>query len=116
MVVYVQLILCIAFCECDIYPYDWEILWQVHRILETSLTGWAFLTKISLLYLVAIRWYFFLIFLFHQYQPGFIGPRSTFTLILLPDLVLQGRAHPERSGFDGPWTLEPLKFDNSYFV
>lgn len=27
-----------------------------------------------------------------------------------------GRAHPERSGFDGPWTHEPLKFDNSYFV
>ncbi|KAK9007517.1 hypothetical protein V6N11_074437 [Hibiscus sabdariffa] len=27
-----------------------------------------------------------------------------------------GRAHPERSGFDGPWTSEPLKFDNSYFV
>ncbi|KAJ8533703.1 hypothetical protein K7X08_007027 [Anisodus acutangulus] len=22
-----------------------------------------------------------------------------------------GRAHPERSGFDGPWTKEPLKFD-----
>ncbi|KAJ8545728.1 hypothetical protein K7X08_018311 [Anisodus acutangulus] len=27
-----------------------------------------------------------------------------------------GRAHPDRSGFDGPWTKEPLKFDNSYFV
>ncbi|CAN4112556.1 unnamed protein product [Withania somnifera] len=27
-----------------------------------------------------------------------------------------GRAHLERSGFDGPWTKEPLKFDNSYFV
>ncbi|RVW38553.1 L-ascorbate peroxidase 3 [Vitis vinifera] len=27
-----------------------------------------------------------------------------------------GRAHPERSGFDGPWTKNPLKFDNSYFV
>uniref|UniRef100_A0A803NFC6 L-ascorbate peroxidase n=1 Tax=Cannabis sativa TaxID=3483 RepID=A0A803NFC6_CANSA len=27
-----------------------------------------------------------------------------------------GRAHPERSGFDGPWTNEPLKFDNSYFA
>ncbi|KAB2602731.1 L-ascorbate peroxidase 3 [Pyrus ussuriensis x Pyrus communis] len=27
-----------------------------------------------------------------------------------------GRAHPDRSGFDGPWTKEPLQFDNSYFV
>ncbi|KAL6210114.1 hypothetical protein ACLB2K_021052 [Fragaria x ananassa] len=27
-----------------------------------------------------------------------------------------GRAHPERSGFDGSWTQEPLKFDNSYFI
>ena len=27
-----------------------------------------------------------------------------------------GRAHPERSGFDGPWTQDPLKFDNSYFL
>ncbi|XP_042483452.1 L-ascorbate peroxidase 3-like isoform X2 [Macadamia integrifolia] len=27
-----------------------------------------------------------------------------------------GKAHPERSGFAGPWTEEPLKFDNSYFV
>ncbi|XP_068645607.1 L-ascorbate peroxidase 3-like [Aristolochia californica] len=27
-----------------------------------------------------------------------------------------GKAHPDRSGFDGPWTQDPLKFDNSYFV
>ncbi|KAG6385874.1 hypothetical protein SASPL_154757 [Salvia splendens] len=27
-----------------------------------------------------------------------------------------GRAHRERSGFEGPWTRDPLKFDNSYFV
>ncbi|PIM98464.1 L-ascorbate peroxidase [Handroanthus impetiginosus] len=27
-----------------------------------------------------------------------------------------GRCHPERSGFDGPWTANPLRFDNSYFT
>lgn len=27
-----------------------------------------------------------------------------------------GRAHEDRSGFDGPWTKIPVKFDNSYFV
>ena len=27
-----------------------------------------------------------------------------------------GRCHKVRSGFDGPWTQDPLKFDNSYFV
>ncbi len=24
-----------------------------------------------------------------------------------------GRCHPERSGFEGPWTENPLVFDNS---
>ncbi|KAL6545934.1 L-ascorbate peroxidase 3 [Orobanche gracilis] len=36
-------------------------------------------------------------------------------LVALSDGHTLGRAHHERSGFDGPWTAEPLKFDNSYF-
>jgi catalase (peroxidase I) len=27
-----------------------------------------------------------------------------------------GRCHTDRSGFDGPWTADPLKFDNTYFT
>eukprot|EP00168_Porphyra_purpurea_P020087 TRINITY_DN82_c0_g1_i6.p1 TRINITY_DN82_c0_g1~~TRINITY_DN82_c0_g1_i6.p1 ORF type:complete len:127 (+),score=29.39 TRINITY_DN82_c0_g1_i6:46-426(+) len=27
-----------------------------------------------------------------------------------------GRAHKDRSGFEGPWTPVPIKFDNSYYV
>lgn len=27
-----------------------------------------------------------------------------------------GKCHGDRSGFEGPWTEDHLKFDNSYFV
>ncbi|KAL8108774.1 hypothetical protein AgCh_025020 [Apium graveolens] len=30
--------------------------------------------------------------------------------------VYKGRARKERSGFEGPWTTNPLIFDNSYFT
>lgn len=36
-------------------------------------------------------------------------------LIVLSGAHCLGRAHKDRSGFDGPWTKEPLKFDNTYF-
>lgn len=29
---------------------------------------------------------------------------------------IKGKAHRDRSGFEGSWTKDPLKFDNSYFV
>ncbi|XP_039120447.1 L-ascorbate peroxidase 2, cytosolic-like, partial [Dioscorea cayenensis subsp. rotundata] len=35
---------------------------------------------------------------------------------LLDLIAYQGRCHKERSGFEGPWTANPLIFDNSYFT
>nr|ACN60159.1 cytosolic ascorbate peroxidase [Tamarix hispida] len=36
-------------------------------------------------------------------------------IVVLPGGHTLGRCHKERSGFDGPWTSNPLIFDNSYF-
>lgn len=36
-------------------------------------------------------------------------------IIVLSGAHCLGSCHEDRSGFDGPWTKEPLKFDNSYF-
>uniref|UniRef100_A0A7S1T791 Plant heme peroxidase family profile domain-containing protein n=1 Tax=Compsopogon caeruleus TaxID=31354 RepID=A0A7S1T791_9RHOD len=36
-------------------------------------------------------------------------------IVVLSGAHCLGRAHKDRSGFEGPWTQEPLVFDNSYF-
>ncbi|XP_057545145.1 L-ascorbate peroxidase 3-like isoform X1 [Amaranthus tricolor] len=37
-------------------------------------------------------------------------------IVVLSGAHTLGRAHKDKSGFDGPFTHDPLKFDNSYFV
>ena len=36
-------------------------------------------------------------------------------IVALSGAHTMGRCHKTRSGFDGPWTQDPLKFDNQYF-
>lgn len=36
-------------------------------------------------------------------------------IVVLSGAHTLGRAHKDRSGFEGPWTEEPLKFSNDYF-
>lgn len=45
------------------------------------------------------------------YRMGFTDKEIT----VLSGAHTLGRAHKDRSGFDGPWTHEPIKFDNTYF-
>jgi len=47
------------------------------------------------------------------------GERMGFTdreIVALSGGHTLGRCHVARSGFDGPWTTHPLRFDNEYFV
>eukprot|EP00244_Chara_vulgaris_P004956 TRINITY_DN19_c0_g4_i4.p1 TRINITY_DN19_c0_g4~~TRINITY_DN19_c0_g4_i4.p1 ORF type:complete len:247 (+),score=41.99 TRINITY_DN19_c0_g4_i4:255-995(+) len=37
-------------------------------------------------------------------------------IVILSGAHTLGRCHKDRSGFEGPWTTEPLVFDNSYFT
>jgi hypothetical protein len=37
-------------------------------------------------------------------------------IVALSGAHTMGRSHLSRSGFDGPWTSNPLKFDNEYFT
>eukprot|EP00179_Madagascaria_erythrocladioides_P027043 CAMPEP_0198330848 /NCGR_PEP_ID=MMETSP1450-20131203/17199_1 /TAXON_ID=753684 ORGANISM="Madagascaria erythrocladiodes, Strain CCMP3234" /NCGR_SAMPLE_ID=MMETSP1450 /ASSEMBLY_ACC=CAM_ASM_001115 /LENGTH=240 /DNA_ID=CAMNT_0044035179 /DNA_START=105 /DNA_END=827 /DNA_ORIENTATION=+ len=37
-------------------------------------------------------------------------------IVVLSGAHCLGRAHKDRSGFEGPWTKEPLVFDNAYFT
>jgi catalase (peroxidase I) len=37
-------------------------------------------------------------------------------IVVLSGAHTLGRCHTDRSGFDGPWTKDPLKFDNTYFT
>ncbi|CAM9503270.1 unnamed protein product [Heterosigma akashiwo] len=45
------------------------------------------------------------------YRMGFTDKE----IVVLSGAHTLGRAHPDRSGFDGAWTQEPLMFDNTYF-
>ena len=37
-------------------------------------------------------------------------------IVILSGAHTVGSCHLDRSGFDGPWTEEPYKFDNAYYV
>ncbi|ETO26381.1 ascorbate peroxidase [Reticulomyxa filosa] len=45
------------------------------------------------------------------YRMGF----SDREIVALSGAHTMGRCHADRSGFEGPWTADPLKFDNTYF-
>eukprot|EP00484_Ammonia_sp_Unknown_P022570 CAMPEP_0197022052 /NCGR_PEP_ID=MMETSP1384-20130603/2960_1 /TAXON_ID=29189 /ORGANISM="Ammonia sp." /LENGTH=311 /DNA_ID=CAMNT_0042450017 /DNA_START=38 /DNA_END=973 /DNA_ORIENTATION=- len=47
---------------------------------------------------------------------GRIGLGSDKEVVALSGAHTLGSCHADRSGFEGPWTVDPYKFDNSYFT
>lgn len=83
-------------------------------------TTWVSVTRTLLLFLVDIPWLVaFCSFLSLSKPPLLIHSTPVFLAsvnLIFGWVILQGRCHKERSGFEGAWTTNPLIFDNSYFT
>lgn len=83
-------------------------------------TTWVSATRTLLLFLVDIPWLVaFCSFFSLSKLPLLIHSTPMFLAsvnLIFDWVILQGRCHKERSGFEGAWTANPLIFDNSYFT
>jgi len=53
-----------------------------------------------------------------RHSPSLFSLRNSFddkAIVALSGAHTLGSCHKDRSGFDGPWTTDPYKFDNEYF-